>query len=231
MAEWFIVLSSALWFGVLTSISPCPLASNIAAVSFLSKQVDTPAQSISMGLFYCVGRMLSYILLAALLLYTATSAPRLSSFLQTQMNVIIGPILIVVGGCLLGWISLPTSNWSISHRLQKSLAGQGKLGALSLGSLFALSFCPTSAALFFASLLPLIIAQQSSLLIPSIYGFGTAIPVLMVALLLQFGSLKVASFYQKVTQVEMLARMASGGVFLLAGGFYCWLYIVPMLLG
>ncbi|WP_153912600.1 aromatic aminobenezylarsenical efflux permease ArsG family transporter [Shewanella sp. TC10] len=229
MVEWMLVLSSALWFGVLTSISPCPLATNIAAVSFLSKQVEKPTQSMLMGASYSAGRMLSYIVLAALLLHSAMSAPQISNFLQTQMNMVLGPVLLFVGACLLGWVSLPTSNWSISNQLQQRLAKRGQIGAFSLGGIFALSFCPTSAALFFASLLPLAMAQQSSFWLPAAYGIGTALPVLIIALLLQLGTVKVASLFQQMTVIEKVSRRLSGAIFIAAGCYYCWYYLIPLM--
>ncbi|WP_028773943.1 aromatic aminobenezylarsenical efflux permease ArsG family transporter [Shewanella waksmanii] len=229
MVEWFIILGSALWFGVLTSISPCPLATNIAAVSFLSKQVNHTTQSLWMGAAYSSGRMSSYMVLAALLLYGVASTPKLSHFLQTQMNILLGPVLLLVGACLLGLIRLPSSSWGLSNQLQQHLAKQGQWGAFALGSIFALSFCPTSAALFFASLLPLIMAQQSSFWVPAIYGVGTAMPVLIISALLTLGTIQVANIYNQLTLVERCARRASGAIFLLAGFYYCWLYLMPFL--
>ncbi|MCK8045912.1 aromatic aminobenezylarsenical efflux permease ArsG family transporter [Shewanella sp. 1CM18E] len=229
MVEWLLILSSALWFGVLTSISPCPLATNVAAVSFLSKQVDRPSKSMMMGAAYSAGRMLSYILLAAILLHSAMSAPKLSNFLQTQMNMLLGPVLLFVGACLLGWIRLPSSKWSISNQLQQKLAKKGQLGAFSLGALFALSFCPTSAALFFASLLPLAVAQQSSFWIPAAYGIGTAMPVLILSLLLAVGTVQIGNVFNKITAIERFARILSGVIFIAAGIYYCWFYLIPLL--
>ncbi|WOT04714.1 aromatic aminobenezylarsenical efflux permease ArsG family transporter [Shewanella youngdeokensis] len=228
MAEWILILTSALWFGVLTSISPCPLASNIAAVSYLSKQVDRSSRSFWMGASYSAGRMLSYICLAILLLHTAMSAPSIASFLQSQMNMILGPVMLVVGACLLGWVTLPSTNWSISNSLQQRLSQQGLLGAFALGGIFALSFCPTSAALFFASLLPIAVAQQSSFWVPAAYGIGTAMPVIIIALLLQLGTVKIATLFKQMTFVEQVARYLSGGIFIAAGSYYCWCYLLPL---
>ncbi|QIZ77558.1 aromatic aminobenezylarsenical efflux permease ArsG family transporter [Ferrimonas lipolytica] len=229
MVEWALILSSALWFGVLTSISPCPLATNVAAVSYLSKQVEQSSQSLWMGMAYSAGRMASYVLLATLLLHTALSAPHLSAFLQSQMNMVLGPVLLLVGACLLGWVSIPTPNWSISNAVQQRLAKKGQLGAFGLGGLFALSFCPTSAALFFASLLPLAVANDSALIVPAAYGIGTAAPVMVLALLLHFGTMQVGKMFQQLSVIEKIARTISGVIFIAAGGYYCWSYLVPLL--
>lgn len=229
MAEWLLALSSALWFGILTSISPCPLATNVAAVSFLGKQVGTPKQSVGLGLAYSLGRMSSYVLLAALLLYSALSAPALSHFLQSQMNKVLGPILVLVGLVLLGVVNIPLPSLGFSEQIKQRLATSGHLGAFGLGSLFAMSFCPTSAALFFASLLPLAVAQHSAVALPAIYGLGTALPVFATALLLNLGTLQLSKVFSQLASIELWVRRLSAVIFLAAGSYYCLSYLLPVL--
>lgn len=229
MSDWPLMLTSALWFGILTSISPCPLATNVAAVSFLGKQVSRPVHSMIMGVAYSTGRMASYVLLASLLLHSALSAPALSAFLQSQMNLLLGPILLLVGLVLFGVVNLPMPDLKLSNTLRDKLAGGGFPGAFGLGALFALSFCPTSAALFFASLLPLAMAQGSAVILPSVYGLGTALPVLIIALVLTLGTFQISLLFDRMTAVELWARRLSAVIFLAAGGYYCWAYLLPKL--
>ncbi|WP_028117031.1 aromatic aminobenezylarsenical efflux permease ArsG family transporter [Ferrimonas senticii] len=229
MAEWLALLASALSFGVLTSISPCPLATNVAAVSYLGKQVSQPKQSITLAAAYSAGRMVAYMLLASLLLSSALAAPQLSAFLQSQMNMLLGPVLLLVGLILAGIIRIPAPNWSLSSERQQRLASGGAVGSFGLGALFALSFCPTSAALFFASLLPLAMAQQSALLLPAVYGFGTALPVIIIALLLTFGSWQMAQIFSGISKFEQWLRRLSALIFIVAGGYYCVAYLLPQL--
>ena len=167
MSAMLLAVASAFWLGVLTSISPCPLATNIAAISFVGRRVDSPRQVCMAGLLYTLGRMLVYTTLGILLTRTLLSAPLLSHRLQKGMNLAIGPILILVGMILLELISFNMSGKGVSESLQKRVERMGVWGAGLLGVLFALSFCPTSAALFFGTLLTLAVKQQSGILIPA----------------------------------------------------------------
>jgi cytochrome c biogenesis protein CcdA len=220
-------LASAFWLGILTSISPCPLTTNIAAISYVGRRVGRPASVLQAGLLYTAGRALAYLLLGVLLVGSLLSAPSLSQVLQKQMNMALGPVLIVVGLILLEVIRLPTSKGGgLSAALQNKADSLGIGGAGLLGMVFALSFCPTSAALFFGSLLPLAVQQQSSLLIPGIYGLATGLPVLLFALLLAFGANKVAQAFNRITAFEHWARRLTGLLFLVVGGYYCAVYFL-----
>jgi cytochrome c biogenesis protein CcdA len=228
MTESILVpLASAFWLGILTSISPCPLTTNIAAISYVGRRVGRPASVLQAGLLYTAGRALAYLLLGVLLVGSLLSAPSLSQVLQKQMNMALGPVLIVVGLILLEVIRLPTSKGGgLSAALQNKADSLGIGGAGLLGMVFALSFCPTSAALFFGSLLPLAVQQQSSLLIPGIYGLATGLPVLLFALLLAFGANKVAQAFNRITAFEHWARRLTGLLFLVVGGYYCAVYFL-----
>jgi cytochrome c biogenesis protein CcdA len=228
MTESILVpLASAFWLGILTSISPCPLTTNIAAISYVGRRVGKPASVLQAGLLYTAGRALAYLLLGVLLVGSLLSAPSLSQVLQKHMNMALGPVLILVGLILLELIRLPTGKGGgLSAALQNKADSLGIGGAGLLGMVFALSFCPTSAALFFGSLLPLAMQQQSSLLIPGIYGLATGLPVLLFALLLAFGANKVAQAFNRITAFERWARRLTGLLFLLVGGYYCAVYFL-----
>ncbi len=228
MTESILVpLASAFWLGILTSISPCPLTTNIAAISYVGRRVGKPASVLQAGLLYTAGRALAYLLLGVLLVGSLLSAPSLSQVLQKHMNMALGPVLIVVGLILLEVIRLPTGKGGgLSAALQNKADSLGIGGAGLLGMVFALSFCPTSAALFFGSLLPLAVQQQSGLLIPGIYGLATGLPVLLFALLLAFGANKVAQAFNRITAFERWARRLTGVLFLAVGGYYCAVYFL-----
>ena len=225
MSESILVpLASAFWLGILTSISPCPLTTNIAAISYVGRRVGKPASVLQAGLLYTAGRTLAYLLVGVLLVSSLLSAPSLSQMLQKHMNMALGPVLVVVGLILLELILLPVGSGGLSAALQNKADSLGIGGAGLLGMVFALSFCPTSAALFFGSLLPLAVQQQSGLLIPGIYGLATGLPVLLFALLLAFGVNKVAQAFNRITAFERWARRLTGLLFLVAGGYYCAVY-------
>jgi cytochrome c-type biogenesis protein len=217
MSAMLLAVVSAFWLGVLTSISPCPLATNIAAISFVGRRVDNPRQVCIAGLLYTLGRMLVYTVLGILLTKTLLAAPMLSHRLQKVMNLAIGPILIIVGMILLELIRFNMSGKGVTENLQKQVERMGVWGAGLLGVLFALSFCPTSAALFFGTLLTLAVKQQSGILIPATYGLATGLPVLVFAILIAVGTNRVAKAYNKLVVIEKWARTITGGLFILIG--------------
>lgn len=228
MDGFWIGLASAMWLGLLTSISPCPLATNIAAISYIGKQADSPRTVLLTGTLYTLGRALTYVILGTLLVASLLSVPALSNALQHYMNKILGPVLIVVGMFLLDLLRPPGVDVSAIFRLSERLGRSGAWGALLLGMLFALSFCPTSAALFFGSLIPLSIKWQSAFSLPTLYGVGTALPVLVFAMLIAVGAKSVASAFQRISRVEVWARKITGVVFVLVGVYLSRIYIFAL---
>jgi cytochrome c biogenesis protein CcdA len=225
MTAFLLAALSALWLGILTSISPCPLASNIAAVSFIGKRVSSTPQVLLSGLAYTIGRAVTYLALGALVVAGVLSIPGLSNFLQKYINKILGPILILVGMFLLELIRLNIS-WSLaSDKMQGRVEKAGVLGAGLLGILFALSFCPISAALFFGSLIPLSLKHGSRFLLPSLYGIGTAMPVAVFAVLIAIGAQSLGAAFTKLTQIEWWVRRITGAIFILVGIYYCLVFI------
>ncbi len=228
MNEFILAAGAALWFGILTSISPCPLATNIAAISFISRKVGRPAYVLSTGLLYTIGRTITYVLLAIVMVKGLSSMPVVSHWLQKYMNRLLGPILILVAMVLLDLLSFGVSSGGIAQWSHKRASGFGLVGALLLGILFALSFCPVSAALFFATLIPLSIKHSSAVLLPTIYGAGTALPVLIFALLLATSADLMARAFQRVTQFELWARRITGIIFLAVGIYFTFAYTLGL---
>jgi len=216
---------SALWLGILTSISPCPLATNIAAISFIGRRIGRTRVVFFTGLLYTLGRMLTYVVLGTLLVTSVLSVPQVSHLLQKYMNKFLGPILILVGMILLELIRFNIPGSGLSEKMQKRVELLGIWGAGLLGIVFALSFCPISAALFFGSLLPLSVKCGSSFTLPAIYGLGTGLPAFLFAVLLAFGAQEVAKAFNKLTQIERWIRCITGGIFILIGIYYCLAYI------
>ena len=221
MSELLFGMASALWLGILTSISPCPLATNIAAVSFVGRGVGSPLRVFLTGLLYTAGRALTYLVLGVLLVSSLLSAPEVSHLLQKYMNKALGPILIVVGMVLLEMIGANLSGSGVSNKMQKRVEAMGMCGALLLGIVFALSFCPLSAALFFGSLIPVAVACESGVVLPSLYGLGTGLPVLVFAVLIAMGAKSVGQAYDKLVPLERWARRITGVVFIGVGIYYC----------
>lgn len=226
MSELFVGLGTALWLGILTSISPCPLATNIAAVSYLAKKIEHPRAVLIAGIFYTLGRMLLYAILGTAIIASLLNVPAAAQFLQKYINKILGPVLIAVGLFLLDVLKLKISTFSISSERQNSLAETGAKGAFALGFLFALSFCPISAALFFGSLIPLSLQNTGGIVFPLIYGLGTGIPVLLFAVFISLGVLTVERLVHKFGRVEYYSKKVTGIIFILAGLYFIWFYVV-----
>lgn len=210
-------IGSALWLGLLTSISPCPLATNLAAISYVGRDAGKSWVVLSSGMMYTLGRVLAYTLLGALVVASVLSAPGVSVWLQRNINLFLGPLLVLVGMVLLGLIAPPIRAGAGLNALRDKVQKLGLLGAGLLGLLFAMSFCPVSAALFFGSLIPLAISEQSPFLLPAVYGIGTGVPVLVFALILVFGAKSLGSVFQKLTGIERWLRQGTGLVILLIG--------------
>lgn len=219
MSGLAVAALSAFWFGILTSISPCPLATNITAISFVGRRTGSPRGILLSGLFYTIGRALVYTAIGVLLVTSLLSAPTVSLTLQVWMNKLLGPILILAGMVMLGLLRISFRGRGMSQNLQQKVERWGLLGALGLGALFALSFCPVSATLFFGSLLPLAVKHGSGVLLPFIYGIGTAIPVVVFAIVLAFGARWLGKLFERVTRVERGMRTVTGLVFI-GVGFY-----------
>jgi cytochrome c-type biogenesis protein len=219
MNELLVAIGSAFWLGLLTSISPCPLASNVAAISYLGRGVRRPRQVLLSGLLYAAGRAVTYVLLGMLTVSSVLSIPSVSFFLQRRMNQALGPLLILIGVGMLVWPRLPLPSWNWSTSLQERAAGAGSAGAALLGALFALSLCPVSAGLFFGALVPLAVNAHSRVLLPVVYGLGTGLPVVAFALLLVLGAQWIGRAFRVLTTIEKAARPVTGGIFILAGAY------------
>lgn len=228
-ASSLVAVASALWLGILTSISPCPLATNIAAISFIGRQVGSPRRVFLSGFLYALGRTIAYLVLGVLLVASVLSVPELSMFLQRYMNKLLGPLLIIVAMFLLELVSISLPGTGVSEGMQKRLDALGLWGALPLGMLFALTFCPVSAALYFGSLIPLSVKARSSVLLPSIYGAGTALPALVFAVLVALGARTVGKAFKALTKVEWWARRITGALFLCIGIYYSLKFVLNIL--
>ncbi|PIE22275.1 MAG: cytochrome C biogenesis protein [Planctomycetota bacterium] len=220
MIEYLQPLLLAMWWGLLTAISPCPLTTNIAAISFLSREAGSPGRTAWAGLAYTLGRVVAYVGIAALITASLLRSHSVSRFLQQNMQPFVGPLLLMTGVILLDLLPFSFgAGVSVSEGFGKRVRALGLLGAFALGLLFALAFCPVSAALFFMQLIPLAVAEGSVLLLPSLYGVGTALPIVAFVLVIAFSSEQLG---KRFTQAQALARWSKlgTGVLLLAIGLY-----------
>jgi cytochrome c-type biogenesis protein len=233
-AELWAAIAAAAWTGILTAISPCPLATNVAAISFISRRVENPRAALLTGLLYTLGRSVVYVAIAVMLVGSLLSAPAISIALQKYMNKLLGPILILLGMVLLGMIVLPTRGSDLGQRVGQKVADWGVWAGLVLGVVFALSFCPASAALYFAGLIPLAIKFESNFMLPAVFGISTALPVVLFAFLIAISANAMAKAFNRISAFERWARRVTGVIFLVVGVYFCLAFIfkvVPTSLG
>ncbi len=223
-----IPLITAFLLGILTSISPCPLATNITAIAYISKEIKTVKNTLLNGFFYTFGRGISYTLLATII-YFGVSSFSISSVFEGWGDKVLGPILIIISLIMFGIIkiNIGTKSGKI-EKIKEMLSHKGYLGSLFLGILFALAFCPYSGVLFFGVLIPLVINSSESLLLPPLFALGTGLPVIIFSFLLAFSMQKLSRAFQVVQKVEKIMRYLVASMFMTTGLHY--LYILAKFL-
>jgi cytochrome c-type biogenesis protein len=221
-----IPVLSALLLGLITAISPCPLATNIAAIGYVSRRVTERRYAIMTGVLYTLGRMFSYSVIGAIIIVAGLEIPGVASFLQDFGDRALGPILIVVGVIMLvaDRISLGLGGGRLSA-LGAKVAGWGMLGGFLLGVLFALAFCPYSAALFFGVLIPLSLKSTGGVALPAVYAIGTGLPVLVFGVLISLSVARVSAWLNAVTRAERIIRVAASVIFIGVGIYLVVLWI------
>lgn len=226
--QYNIPLLTAFALGIMTAISPCPLATNITAIAYISKDIRTARYTLTSGLMYALGRVISYTLLASLI-YFGFSSFEMAKIFQGWGDKVLGIILILISLTMFGVIkiNLNADNKSI-EKIKEWLASRGYVGALLLGMLFALAFCPYSGVLFFGVLIPLVLNSAEGLLLPPIFALGTGLPVIVFSFFLAFGVGKISRMYTTIGKVEKIMRYTVATVFLLAG-FYYLQYLIKYL--
>ena len=227
--ESIVSLLSVVWMGIVCAVSPCPLATNIAAVSFLAREAGRPTRVLWGGLFYALGRTVTCVGLAVSILFGLAAAPTLSQVLQKYMGLALGPILIVVGAVLLDLVGLPKIGPRIDlGRLGSRFARAGVVGAFALGLVFALVLCPPSAAVYFGGLLPLAESAGHPILYPFVFGLMTALPVVAVTVACAFGLKGLGAAFMTAQRFDGILRKGTGVVILMLGLWKAILLLMPM---
>ena len=220
---------TALILGLMTAISPCPLATNITAIAYISKEIGDKRRIFLNGLIYTLGRIISYTLLG-LIIYYGASRLDISIFFQKYLNRILGPLLILIGLFMLDIIKYrKTGGGKWIALLEEKINVGRSWGAFLLGMLFALAFCPYSGMLYFGMLIPITISSTSGLFLPVIFAIATGLPVIIIAWLLAFTVRGVGNFYQKLKNFELWFRRVVAIIFIIIGLYYTYLiYIKPL---
>jgi cytochrome c-type biogenesis protein len=216
-----IPVLTAFLLGLMATLGPCTMATNIAALAYVSRNLTDRKYSIVTAALYTLGRMLTYTILGALIIYLGLSIPGVSLFLQDIGEKALGPFLIIIGLVLLfiDKISFGRSGNSLSN-LGGKVAEWGMIGGLPLGAIFALAFCPYSAVLFFAVLLPLALKTSGGVTLPAFFAVGTGLPVLLFGLLLSFGVASISKWVDAIGRSEKVIRIVIAIVFIIIGIYY-----------
>lgn len=215
---------AAFFIGLMTAMSPCPLATNITAIAYVSRKLEDSRHTLLVGLLYAAGRTAGYVAIAAAIVYAGLNVQAISFFLQDYGEMILGPLLLVLGILMLDIIDIPLPGGG-NHltTLMETYSEKGFVGSFILGFLFALSFCPFSAVLFFGMLIPIALKTGDALLIPAVFGIATALPVIVVSVLLARGVGQAARFMQRVQSVEFWVKKGVAVVFI---GIGCYLILI-----
>lgn len=214
---------TALLLGLLTAISPCPLATNIAAIGYISRDIESRKKIFMNGLLYALGRIIAYTVLGVILitiLREGTSMFGIQKNIAKYGELIIGPALLLIGLYMLvaDRINLPKFGFNGNA---EGLARHGSLGAMLLGILFALAFCPTSGIFYFGMLIPMSATAAEGYLLPVIFAVATALPVLAVSWILAFSFKRIGSFYGKLKTLQKWLNLIVAVLFLIIGIYYC----------
>ena len=221
-----IPMLSALLLGLLTALSPCPMATNIAAIAYVSRKVADRKYAVMTGMLYTLGRMLSYSILGILIIVAGLEIPGVALFLQDFGEQILGPLLIVVGLIML---NIGRFSFSLGGGKLASIGGKvadwGMIGGFLLGALFALAFCPYSAVLFFGVLIPLALKSAGGVTLPAVFAVGTGLPVLVFGTLIAAGVTRVSTWLNAIARAERVTRMIVSIIFIGVGIYYVVLWI------
>jgi len=216
-------LIAAFFIGLMTAISPCPLATNITAIAYISKKINNGKHTLITGFVYTLGRMFTYVLLASLIVYIGVNVQAISLSLQKYGERLIGILLVFIGLVMLNILRLNFIKSSGKlDKIKERLSEKGYLGSFLLGVIFALAFCPFSAVLFFGMLIPLAIQFSDGFLLPSIFAFATGLPVILLSFVLVFSVSNLSSILKKVELVEKYTRYIVGLIFIIVGAYYIW---------
>lgn len=220
---------TAFLLGLLTALSPCPMATNITAIGFISKGIENRRRVLWSGVLYTLGRTLAYSVLGAILIYIiriGADTFNLQKNIAEWGEIVVGPALVIIGILMMlgefvslgGKFGFQGSIWS--EKLS------GPLGAFLLGILFAMAFCPSSGILYFGMLIPMSATAHAGYLLPVVFAIASALPVLVVAWILAFSINSLGTFMGKIKSIQKWLNRIVALLFLLVGIYYCYTFFI-----
>lgn len=217
---------TAFLLGLLTAFSPCPLATNIAAIGYIGKDIEDRRRVFLNGILYTAGRIVAYTVLGLVLILIirqGASMFGIQKFIGTWGEMLLGPALIVIGLLMLFSQRLQLPQFGFNGSNVEGLKRHGGRGAFLLGVLFAMAFCPTSGMFYFGMLIPMSATATMGYLLPVVFAIATALPVLIVAWLLAFSMQEVGRFYGWMKDIERWTTIIVGVLFVLIGLYECYI--------
>ena len=216
---------TAIILGLMTAISPCPLATNISAIGFISRDIENRRRVFINGLVYTLGRAISYTGLA-LIIFFGASKMNISMIFQGWGEKLLGPVLILVGLLMLDVIKIKLPGLSgLTDKIGENSKGS-YWGTLLLGMMFALAFCPYSGVLFFVMLIPMTVASASGLYLPVLFAIATGLPVIIFAWLLAYAVGNVGKLYNRIKVFELWFRRVVSVIFIAVGIYYILIFFI-----
>ena len=217
---------TAFLLGLLTAVSPCPLATNITAIGFISKDIESKDRTFLLGILYTIGRMVAYSLLGALLIWMLRrgfDTFDLQSKVSQWGEMLLSPVLIVMGLVMLFGDRLPLSGFGLNAS-EKSGRLRGAWGSLLLGILFAMAFCPTSGMFYFGMLIPMSASSTGGYALPAVYALATGLPVVIVAWIIAYSMGNIAGFYKKMQVFQKWLNRMVAVLFIIVGIYYAYTF-------
>jgi cytochrome c biogenesis protein CcdA len=218
-----IPLITAFLLGLMTAISPCPLATNITALAFISKDVENRKKVFLNGLYYTLGRTITYTVIG-LIIYFGASKFHISRAIQSNGEKWIGPVLIIIGIFMLGIVKIPGTSGNLLQKMADKVKVSNGWGPLLLGIIFALAFCPYSGVLYFGMLIPMVLSQASGLALLPDFAIATALPVILLAYFLAYSVGGIGKVYNQIKTIEIWFRKVVAVLFILTGLYFIWIF-------
>ena len=216
---------SAWSLGVLTAISPCPLATNITATAYIARTLDGKKKILLSGLLYTLGLAFTYTSIAFVISLGASKF-HVARFFQGNGEKFLGPIMIIIGLIMLNVIKLNFIGKSkLKEKVGDRFKNKGLLGSFLLGVLFAMAFCPYSGALYFGMLVPLTIKSELGITLPLFFALGAGTLVLFFTFVIAFSFEKLGIYFKRITQAEKIMRYIAATLFILTGLYYVLIYL------
>lgn len=220
----------ALILGLMTAISPCPLATNITAIAYISKDIENKQKIFINGLIYTLGRALSYSIIG-LILFFGASKFQISKIFVSSGEKFLGPLLIIIGLLMLDVLKIKFPSFGkLTEKMQNNTKKGSYISALLLGVVFALAFCPYSGVLFFGMLIPITITSASGLYLPFVFAIATGLPVIIIAYLLAFSVSGIGNFYKRIQIFQKWFNRIVAVVFILVGLYYVYIFYIQKLI-